>query len=69
MRPSLYSVWFALIMACSLTSSASAEPLPAEIITGNSLTVKYSRVLRTPAYYLHGWPARLESNEKSVVAY
>ncbi|VXD06740.1 conserved hypothetical protein [Enterobacterales bacterium 8AC] len=41
--------------------------IPAEIITGNSLTMKYNRALRTPAYYLHGWPARLESNEKSVV--
>ncbi|CAI1906037.1 Type I restriction-modification system methyltransferase subunit [Serratia entomophila] len=43
--------------------------IPAEVITGNSLTAQYRRVLRTPAYYLHGWPARLESNEKSVVAY
>lgn len=40
--------------------------IPAEIITGNSLTVQYSRVMRTPAYYLHAWSARLESNEKSA---
>ncbi|CNL71604.1 Uncharacterised protein [Yersinia frederiksenii] len=26
MKTSLYSVWFALIMACSLTPSAIAEP-------------------------------------------
>ncbi|MFQ6289577.1 N-6 DNA methylase [Yersinia enterocolitica] len=40
--------------------------IPAEIITGNSLTLQHSRVIRTPAYYRYGWPARLESNEKSV---
>lgn len=33
MRPSLYSVWFALIMACSLTPSASAEPLSTSVWT------------------------------------
>lgn len=40
--------------------------IPAEIITGNSLTLQHSRVMRTPAYYRYGWSARLESNEKSV---
>lgn len=40
--------------------------IPAEIITGNTLTVQYNRVIRTPVYYLHGWPARLASYEKSV---
>ncbi|VTR59311.1 Type I restriction-modification system methyltransferase subunit [Serratia fonticola] len=40
--------------------------VPAEIITGNSLTMQYNRVLRTPTYYLNGWSVRLESKEKSV---
>lgn len=40
--------------------------VPAEIITGNSLTAQCNRVMRTPAYYIHGWSARLEINEKSV---
>lgn len=41
--------------------------IPAEVITGNSLTVQYSRIIRTPAYYLHGWSVRLETHEKSVI--
>lgn len=34
--------------------------IPAEVITGNSLTLSHTRVMRTAAYYLHGWQQRLQ---------
>ncbi|EEC1173234.1 SAM-dependent DNA methyltransferase [Salmonella enterica subsp. houtenae serovar 44:z36,[z38]:-] len=33
--------------------------IPAEVITGNSLTLQHTRALRTAAYWLNGWQNRL----------
>ena len=33
--------------------------IPAEVITGNTLTLKANRVRYTPVYYLNNWPERL----------
>ena len=33
--------------------------IPAEIVTGNALTLSTHRVMRTPMYYLHGWQYKL----------
>ncbi|MNE83944.1 hypothetical protein D3C80_1808070 [compost metagenome] len=33
--------------------------IPAEVITGNSLTLDARRVFRTPFWYLGGWEQRL----------
>ena len=33
--------------------------IPGEVVTGNSLTLQYSRVMRTPAHYLGNWDYKL----------
>jgi len=33
--------------------------IPAEVITGNTLTLKANRVRYTPVYYLNDWPGKL----------
>lgn len=33
--------------------------IPAEIVTGNTLTMEHSRVMRTPAHYLGFWDSKL----------
>jgi len=33
--------------------------IPAEVVTGNSLTMKFARVMRTPAHYLGLWDSKL----------
>lgn len=33
--------------------------IPAEVITGNTLTLKVNRVRYTPVYYLNDWPGKL----------
>lgn len=34
--------------------------IPAEVVTGDSLALTHSRVMRTPAHYLGGWDNKLE---------
>lgn len=36
--------------------------IPAEVITGNSLTLQHTRALRTAAYWLNGWQNRLQDS-------
>ncbi|HFL1156194.1 TPA: N-6 DNA methylase [Escherichia coli] len=36
--------------------------IPAEVITGNSLTLQHTRALRTAAYWLNGWQNRLQGS-------
>ncbi|HFD6144905.1 hypothetical protein RIU81_18720 [Salmonella enterica subsp. enterica serovar Gatineau] len=36
--------------------------IPAEVITGNSLSLQNTRALRTAAYYLNGWLNRLQDS-------
>ncbi|MFT2793857.1 hypothetical protein ACMV5I_28085 [Serratia sp. T13T92] len=38
--------------------------IPAEVITGNALTLKCSRVRYTPVYYINGWEQRRALRQK-----
>ena len=37
--------------------------IPAEIVTGNSLTLEFGKVMRTANYYRHNWKQRLETTK------
>ncbi|EKO3939161.1 hypothetical protein F7U67_001683 [Vibrio metschnikovii] len=42
--------------------------IPAEVVIGNSLSMKFTRVMRTPAHYLGFWDSKLRrhwSNDES----
>lgn len=41
--------------------------IPAEIVIGNSLTLQFTRILRTPAHYMGFWDSKLSSRSKKVV--
>jgi hypothetical protein len=38
--------------------------IPARVITGNALTLKFTRVRYTPLYYINGWKDRLALRQK-----
>lgn len=38
--------------------------IPAEVVTGNTLTMKFSRVRYTPVYYIDNWEARFALRDK-----
>ncbi|MFB4363028.1 N-6 DNA methylase [Pantoea sp. BS_8] len=38
--------------------------IPAEVITGNTLTMKFSRVRYTPVYYINGFEERLKAQRR-----
>lgn len=37
--------------------------VPAEVLTGNSLTLEFSKVMRTASWYRHNWKQRLETTK------
>lgn len=37
--------------------------IPAEVVTGNTLTMQYSRVMKTPAHHLGLWDYRLQADK------
>lgn len=37
--------------------------IPAEVVTGNSLTLEFSKVMRTANYYRHNWKQRLDTTK------
>ena len=39
--------------------------IPAEVIVGNSLSMQFTRVMRTPAHYLGFWDSKLKRREAS----
>ena len=40
--------------------------IPAEVVHGNSLSLEYYRVLRTPAFYYYGWYDRLNTDAEAA---
>lgn len=52
-------------MMCFLQLSLMG--IPAEIITGNTLSMKFTRVMRTPAHYIGGWDKMLVTLQEKVV--
>jgi len=41
--------------------------IPAEVVTGNTLSLESSRIMRTPAHYLGFWDSKLKTHWKSDV--
>ncbi|MEA9392679.1 N-6 DNA methylase [Acerihabitans sp. TG2] len=38
--------------------------IPAEVVTGNTLTMQFNRVRYTPVYYINEWQARIDLRQK-----